>query len=337
MVASAQNRVTRRRDVDNIPVISIERLDGRATLAALDAACREWGFFQVVDHGIYGGVIDALQREMKGFFAQSSDVKRTISRTAENPWGFYDRELTKNTRDWKEIYDYGPPDGNAMRPQWPSARPAFRPTVEAFYRECESLALRLLAALARNLGMPPDALDGAFVPAHTSYLRLNYYPRCPAPARTAGLAIPTTGHLGINHHTDAGALTLLLQDAQPGLEVYRDGEWHLIEPRTDALVVNIGDIVQVWSNDRYRASLHRVIASQDAERFSAPFFLNPAYGAWYAPLPTTVDRDHPPAYRPINWGEFRALRAAGDYADCGEEVQIHRYRLRPKEQSPWHS
>jgi len=91
-------------------------------------------------------------------------------------------------------------------------------------------------------------------------------------------------------------------------------------------VVNIGDIVQVWSNDRYRAALHRVLANADAERFSAPFFLNPAYGACYAPLPTTVDARHPPAYRSINWGEFRALRAAGDYADCGEEIQISHYR-----------
>ncbi|MBN1240974.1 MAG: hypothetical protein JXB36_20915 [Gammaproteobacteria bacterium] len=316
----------------NIPVISIARLDGGETLAALDQACREWGFLQVVDHGIDDAVIDALYREMRAFFVQPMPAKRAISRTADNPWGFYDRELTKNTRDWKQIYDYGPPDGAALRPQWPAGMPAFRPAVEAFYGACEKLALQLLSAVAVNLGMPRDALHADFVPAHTSFLRLNYYPRCPNPERTAGLATPKSGHLGINHHTDAGALTLLLQDEQPGLEVYRYGEWHLIEPRRDALVINIGDVVQVWSNDRYRASLHRVIASAGAERFSAPFFLNPSYAACYSPLPTTVDERHPPAYRSINWGEFRALRAAGDYADCGEEVQITHYRIESEEQ-----
>jgi isopenicillin N synthase-like dioxygenase len=270
---------------------------------------------------------------MRAFFAQPIRAKRAISRTADNPWGFYDRELTKNTRDWKQIYDYGPPDGAAMRPQWPSSLPGFRPAVEAFHAACERLALRLLAAVSVNLGMPRTALHGLFVPAHSSYLRLNYYPRCPRPERTAGLTTPKTGHLGINHHTDAGALTLLLQDDQPGLEVYRRGEWHLVEPRSGALVVNIGDIVQVWSNDRYRASLHRVIVSAAAERFSAPFFLNPAYSASYAPLPTTVDAQHPAAYRSINWGEFRKLRAAGDYADCGEEVQISHYRISNEEHS----
>ena len=323
--------------MENIPVVSIRRLDSRETLRAVDAGCREWGFFQVVDHGLDEGTVTALHREMREFFRQPIERKHAISRTADNPWGFYDRELTKNTRDWKQIYDYGPADGGAIRPQWPEALPGFRPAVESFYRACERLAFRLLGAVSVNLGMPPGHLEAGFRPLHTSYLRLNYYPKCPAPARMAGLSTPTEGHLGINHHTDAGALTLLLQDEQPGLEVYRDSRWHLVEPRSDALVVNIGDIVQVWSNDRYRASLHRVIAHADAERFSAPFFLNPAYVADYAPLPTTTDAAHPPAYRAINWGEFRALRAAGDYADCGEEVQISHYRTAQRGAAAWPS
>ena len=130
---------------------------------------------------------------------------------------------------------------------------------------------------------------------------------------------------GVNHHTDAGAMTLLLQDEQPGLEVFHEGAWRLVEPRSDAFVINVGDIVQVWSNDRYRAALHRGLVSPDAERFSVPFFFNPAYSAEYAPLPATTDARNPPRYHPINWGTFRARRAAGDYADHGEYVQISHY------------
>lgn len=309
--------------IETVPVISVERLHAPETRRALDAACREWGFFQVVDHGIPQPVIDALHREMRAFFAQDGAAKRAIARTASNPWGFFDRELTKNTLDLKEIYDYGPATGEDMRPQWPVSVPGFKPAVLDFYAACEKLGLRLLSALSGNLGMPEGHLSRYFVPEHTSFLRLNYYP-VRGGAVQAG-PVPTSG-MGVNHHTDAGALTLLLQDDQPGLEVYRDGHWHLVEPRPDALVINIGDIVQVWSNDRYRAALHRVRASTARERFSAPFFLNPAYQTSYCPLPTTVDADNPPRYRPINWGEFRALRAAGDYADQGEEVQITHYR-----------
>jgi isopenicillin N synthase-like dioxygenase len=263
---------------------------------------------------------------MRAFFAQPTTAKQALSRTAENPWGFFDRELTKNVRDWKEIYDYGPGDGAALRPQWPRALPPFRPAVLAFYAACEHVAFRLAGGIASNLGMPPEHLAGSFTPRHTSFLRLNYYPVCPRPARPRGTSTPASGHLGINQHTDAGALTLLLQDDQPGLEVLRNGDWHLVEPRRDALVVNIGDIVQVWSNDRYKAALHRVLTSQTRERYSIPFFLNPSYETTYEPLPATVTPDRPAAYRRIGWREFRGLRAAGDYADVGEEVQIHHYR-----------
>jgi isopenicillin N synthase-like dioxygenase len=315
----------------DIPVIDIADLDRAATLDALDAACREWGFFQVVNHGLEDGIVESLRREMRAFFALPGAIKREISRTETNPWGFFDHELTKNTLDWKEIFDYGPADGGEMVPQWPRAMPTFRHAVHAFYGACEALAFRLLAAVSVNLGMPAEHLSRHFENGHTSFLRLNYYPPCPTPERPDGLSTPRHGHLGLNHHTDAGALTLLLQDDQPGLEVYRYGAWRLVEPRRDALVINIGDIVQVWSNDRYIAALHRVIASAGAERFSAPFFFNPSYETDYAPLPTTVGADVPARYRAINWGEFRALRAAGDYADQGEEVQIDHYLSNPEE------
>ncbi len=319
--------------IPGVPVISIARLEAADTLAALDAACRDWGFFQVVDHGVPTAVTTRLLHAMRAFFAQPAADKRRIQRTADNPWGFYDQELTKNTRDWKEIYDYGPADGGHLRPQWPAGMPAFRSAVRDFYDAGEALAFRLLAALSTNLGMPPGHLAAGFAPAHSSFLRLNCYPVCPAPERPEGLAPARRGHLGINHHTDAGALTVLLQDDQPGLEVFRQGGWHLVEPRADALVINIGDIVQVWSNDRYRASLHRVLAHPERERFSAPFFLNPAYTTDYAPLPGTVDAGHPARYRPINWGEFRRGRAAGDYADVGHEIQISDFAIQDKERS----
>jgi len=307
--------------VSTLPVIDVSDLRRAETQRAIDEACREWGFFQIVGHGIADRTLDALRRQMRAFFALPTSAKHAIMRTAENPWGFYDRELTKHTRDWKQVYDFGPADGGAIVPQLPRELPRFGSAIARFYAECDALAFELVEVIAGNLGTPPGALDSCFRPEHTSFLRLNYYPPCPMPVRREDGA----GHLGVNPHTDSGALTLLLQDDQPGLEVLRDGVWHLVEPRRDALVVNIGDIVQVWSNDRYTAALHRGRVSADAERFSAPFFFNPAYRTWYAPLVSTVDADHPARYRPIHWGEFRARRAAGDYADHGEYHSINQY------------
>lgn len=100
-----------------------------------------------------------------------------------------------------------------------------------------------------------------------------------------------------------------------------------VEPRPDTLVINIGDIVQVRSNDKYIAPVHRVLASESKQRYSFPFFLNPTHTENYEPLNSTISAVTPVKYRAINWGEFRNRRAAGDYADLGEEVQISHYRI----------
>jgi len=305
---------------NTVPVIDIRRLRSRDTLAALDAACRRWGFFQVTNHGIPAALIDDVHVVMRRFFRQPAAEKSRIARTRENPWGFYDRELTKNRRDQKEVFDVGPDDGAGIVPQWPPGDPEFRQAITRYSRACEGLAYRLLSAMSLNLGMSAGFLSRGFGPNHSSFLRLNYYPD------TENLRHGDSPY-GVGQHTDAGAMTLLLQDDQPGLEVFHDGRWNIVEPRRDALVVNIGDIVQVWSNDRYRAALHRVAASRGYERFSVPFFFNPDYRTDYAPVPAVVANGELPRYRTINWGEFRKLRADGDYADYGEEIQIDRYRI----------
>ncbi|MEZ5504271.1 MAG: 2OG-Fe(II) oxygenase family protein [Halioglobus sp.] len=188
--------------------------------------------------------------------------------------------------------------------------------MEAFSNACESVARQLLAGISQNLGMSLDYLGRGFGSDHSSFLRLNYYPPCAAPDQ----------HLGISHHTDAGALTVLWQDQQAGLQFFHNGSWCTVAPVPGALVINIGDIVQVWSNDRYRAPLHRVLASATESRYSAPFFFNPSYDTNYAPVSGAL-AGSAPRYRAINWGEFRTLRAAGDYADVGEEIQIEHYRI----------
>jgi len=306
----------------SIPVIDIDEIKSPRTLAALDQACREWGFFQVVNHGLPQAVIDTMFAQARAFFALPIDCKRRIQRSVENPWGFYDRELTKNARDLKEVFDFGPADGGRIRPQWPEGMPEFRSAVHGYYRHSERLAFRLLGAISMNLGMSAGFLGRGFGRDHTSFLRLNHYPV----VDNAGAGSAATG-LGVGQHTDAGALTILLQDGQPGLEVFRNNAWHVVEPRRDALVINIGDIVQVWSNDEYFAALHRVIASRSLPRFSVPFFFSPAYRTNYGPIPTMVSPGRPARYRTINWGEFRHRRADGDYADVGEEVQIDQYRV----------
>ena len=327
-----------------VPVIDMSPLSGRAgsckeTIDQIGEACREWGFFHITGYDLSEGLIDRVWRETENFFALPIDVKSSISRSRENARGWFNRELTKNTRDMKEVFDFGVIPYRDLSDQnpvnrtrdgfnlWPDETvcPGFKSTMWEYFYGCERVAFTLLDALGESLGVSGNSLTCGFLKNHSSFLRLNYFPKHD-PLHTEHRA-SATGHLGIHHHTDAGALTLLLQDDVGGLQIWNHDQWVPITPMEGSLVVNIGDIVQVWSNDLYRAPLHRVLASQNRDRYSLPFFYNPSYDAVYAPLEAVINESNPANYRPINWGEFRWRRQQGDFADYGQENQISDYRI----------
>lgn len=227
----------------NLPTFTLAELAKDS--ARLDAACRDWGVFQLAD--VRQGAFDVLDRVGRDFFDRASQEKACVRRTADNAWGWYDQELTKNARDWKEIYDVGPAETSGplagSRPQWPAQPEGFQAAVTAAVGEFEALSGIVLRALAVALGAEPARLATAYAPTHTSFLRLNWYPPCPNPAAPATVTVPTEGHLGIHHHTDAGALTLLLQDDVSALQVWRRDQWHDVPPVPDGLTVNLGDIL----------------------------------------------------------------------------------------------
>ncbi len=300
----------------------------------VEAPCREAGVFHVIGHGIPSRHLEAFDGAMRSFFGQPRPVKQRVVRTRSNARGFYDEELTKNRRDWKEVYDYGAdhPPGDPRTGhsdglnQWPLGHPAFREILLAHFDHCERIGLALLRALCASLGADPDALTPAFA-RHTSFVRLNHYAPCPDAAPGDAPLFPEQGALGVHHHTDAGALTLVQQDEVAGLQAWIGDRFELIEPVPGALTVNLGDMLQVCSNDRFVAPLHRVVASAERSRYSAPFFLNPGYDAVYAPLPEILAPGEGSHYRPISWAHFRDQRSAGDFADYGDEIQISDYRI----------
>ena len=327
-----------------IPVVDIAPLgtdDGMdraaSTIEQIGRACREWGFFQVVNHGVAPALIRRVWDDTRAFFALPRPAKLAIARTKANPRGYYDRELTKNRRDLKEVFDYGamprPARPDTVREnratvdganQWPDSLPTFRLTMLAHFAACERLVSRLLAALCLALGVPRDVLAPHFGRGHTSFARLNYYPLADPLDPPDILVTPALGDQALHHHTDAGALAVLLQDDVGGLQVQARDGWIDVEPVADAFVVNVGDMMQVWSNDRFMAAMHRVRPITDRPRYSIPFFFNPSYNTDCAPL-ATPDGE-PPRYRAINWGTFRQARTDGDYADYGREIQIEQFR-----------
>ncbi|MDA9981745.1 hypothetical protein N9H39_03210 [Gammaproteobacteria bacterium] len=332
--------------MQKIPVVDLSRASTAAgaqshsqVVAQIAAAGAEWGFFQVVNHGVPADLVERVWTETRRFFSLTRSKKLAILRTRENPRGYYDRELTKNTRDLKEVFDFGSvphPELADDHPAnydrvngynlWPAELPGFKPTMLEYFKACEALGMRLLELFCLGLGAPGDQLRPAFHPAHTGFIRLNYYPREDPLEPDVSGDVASLGDMALHHHSDAGALTILLQDDVGGLQVFAKDEWRDVPPLAGAFVINTADMMQVWSNDRYQAPLHRVLPVSGKPRYSIPFFFNPSYEHNCAPLEVLVQAEGA-HYRPINWGEFRQLRTDGDYTDYGKEVQLDEYRL----------
>ncbi|CAI9770005.1 unnamed protein product [Fraxinus pennsylvanica] len=307
-------------EAEGIPLIDLSPLinssDNDSSLASLVAevgdACKNWGFFQVINHGVPLKYREKIESAERRFFALSKEEKKKVSRGEANPLGYYDTELTKNVRDWKEVFDFtvmNPtivpashvPEDRELREwvnQWPQYPPELREACEEYAAEMEKLTYKLLELIALSLGLPKTRLNG-FFKEHTSFIRLNHYPVCPVPQLV----------LGVGRHKDAGALTILAQDDVGGLEVKRktDGEWVFVKPTPNAYIINVGDIIQVWSNDKYESVEHRVMVNSEKERFSIPFFLNPAHFTWVEPLEELTNKENP-KYKAYNWGKFFVTR-----------------------------
>ena len=326
----------------NVPTLDLGGCATSPTINVVSAvadAAEHFGFFQVINHGIPDAEIDAIWHATRSFFALPIEEKRQILRSKENSRGYYDRELTKNARDQKEVLDIAHvpfPDRADDDPsnhhsidginQWPQLT-NFREAVITYLASCNELAHWLLAAFCEGLGEHADHLRESFGPEQTSFLRMNHYPLDDVLSAEEAADVTELGDMALHHHSDSGALTLLLQDEVGGLQVEHDGRWIDVAPTPGALVVNTGDMMQVWSNDRYRAALHRVAPREQAPRMSLPYFFNPSYATNYAPLAGSIIAGTAANYRSINWGEFRQARADGDFADYGAEVQIADFRL----------
>lgn len=311
----------------SVPVID---LGDDNVVGQIATAAREWGFFQITHHGIPGALVNDVVAHTKRFFSLPVDEKNRVRRTRDNPWGYYNNELTKNQRDKKEVFDF---TTDATDPiyqvanRWPEFDIEFRRCMEQYLQATEQVAMQLVEAFATGLGLEADALHSHFL-QHTSFVRLNFYPVNDPLGHQVNVGSDAEADLGVHHHSDAGALTLLLQHEVSGLQVHKDGQWHNIPPLQDALVINTGDMMQVWSNDIYQAPIHRVLAMNNDDRISIPLFFNPGASAVIRPLPTVISDDRPAAYEPIQWAAFRQKRTDGDYADYGSEVQIRDYRRR---------
>ncbi|MGH0037177.1 MAG: isopenicillin N synthase family dioxygenase [Myxococcota bacterium] len=310
-----------------VPTVDIASPDS-ASLSALDAACRDHGFFLLAGHGLEA-TIGRTWDQTRRFFAASRAVKGAVLRTERNGLGYYDRELTKRRRDHKEVFDFMAPRevGGLDRTPWPADLPGFRDELVSFFEAASGLAARTLRLVQAALGLSEGVSARHLGSPLTSTVRLNHYPVGDPVPRGERDGLPALGEVALGHHTDPGVLTLLLQDGTGGLQALSPADgWLDVPPRAGTVVVNLADTLQVWTNDRYRAAVHRVVPMTRAARYSIPYFFNPALDAVIEPIAELAGGA--PRYRPFTWREFIRARIDDNYADRGvEDTQASHFRI----------
>ncbi|MCO5608753.1 hypothetical protein L7F22_062968 [Adiantum nelumboides] len=170
--------------------------------------------------------------------------------------------------------------------------PLVEQTIKGYSEHMKLLAQRLLSLISESLGLKPSYIQNAIGEPYQN-ISLNYYPPCPQPELT----------LGLQSHSDLGAITLLLQDDVGGLQVCVDGTWFAVQPIPGALVVNLADQLQILSNGRYKSIEHRAVVNQNKSRISIATFYDPAKKVVISPASELVGSDHPAMYKDVLFGD----------------------------------
>jgi isopenicillin N synthase-like dioxygenase len=296
-----------------LPVVDISGLSSTlrsnrlAVSQRLRDACLDNGFFYVANHGIPAGLIDAVLAEAKNFFdrtpAQKSEVDKRLSPCNRGYEPLRAQTLEAGAPpDLKESFYIGTelaPDDpvvvmrrfNQGGNLWPTDMPGFAPTMKAYFAAMQDISERLMKGIALSLELDENHF-ARFCNDAYAILRLLHYP--PQPATAA------PGEKGAGAHTDFGALTILLQDKVGGLQVQGSapGEWIHATPVPGTYVVNLGDMIARWTNERYRSTVHRVVNASGTERYSVPFFFDGQIDHVVECLPSCLAPGETPKYAP---------------------------------------
>lgn len=301
---------------DRLPTIDLEAAD---VAQQFDQACREEGFFYLKNHGISAETTRRAFDAAVAFFARPVDEKTLyhIDQSHPHQRGYvpinHERLDPGVSADLKESFDLGvdlaPDHPDVLKGQpfaspnvWPDGMPEFKRDISAYHDAMMTLSRRLVAVTADALSVDPSVFQAGMADP-IGNLRLLHYP--PQAVNPSGLG----DELGCGAHTDYGFLTILAQDETGGLQLETtEGKWIDVPPQPGTFVVNLGELLSRWTNDRYQARRHRVINKSGKDRYSIPFFLDPAFDAVVAPLQDLVPAGETPKYRAVTGGAWLTHR-----------------------------
>ncbi|KAM3222018.1 protein DOWNY MILDEW RESISTANCE 6 isoform X1 [Capsicum annuum] len=285
-----------------IPAIDLSGLDGPieqrvSTIHAISSACAQWGFFRVTNHCINISIMDEMLKVIEEFFNLPLDEKmRYASENVMDPvrYGTSLNTSRKHALHWRDfLRHYG-----GLVPHtyhlWPDNPPSYRHVAKEYLKEVWQLAVKIFGAISEGLGLDPNYIERSLGDEGTQIIAANYYPPCPEPNKTLGLAA----------HSDHGGLTILMDNGIHGLQIKHNQTWFLVPHDPGTFIVNLGDYLEILSNGRYKSVEHRSVVNEEKTRISIAVGHGPEMDAIVEPASPLIQEKSESKYRPILYKDY---------------------------------
>ncbi|GLT80179.1 hypothetical protein SLA2020_516320 [Shorea laevis] len=282
-----------------LPTIDLNRFASKEEfhleLQKLNSACQHWGFFQLVNHGVSSELLEKLKHEMEGFFKLPVEERVKYKIRAGEVEGYGSVARPGGKLDWADRFYMITNPVHRRKPYlFPELPSSLRSTLDTYMLELQKLGMELLGLIAKALKIEVKEMKEIFEDGMQA-VRLTLYPPCPQPELV----------IGITPHSDATGITILNQvNGVDGLQIKRNGIWYPVSFLPNALVINVGDVLEILSNGIYHSIEHRAAVHSEKERMSIAFFINPKFEAEVGPLPSLINPQNPPLYKRMGTEEY---------------------------------
>ncbi|KAK4591696.1 hypothetical protein RGQ29_016222 [Quercus rubra] len=284
-----------------VPLIDMNRLVNpefhEKELQKLHFACQEWGVFQIINHGVSDESLSKMRQQVQEFFDLPLQEKKRWAQKPGSLEGYGQAFVTSEEQklEWNDmIFLKTLPLQDRSLNFWPKNPQEFRKTLESYSEDMRNVAVSIVRFITMGLGLEAQKFCDTFKEG-TYEIRMNCYPPCPEPERV----------IGLNPHADISGITLLLECGDtPGLQVLKDEHWVNVEPVNGAIVVNLGNIMEIISNGNYEAPDHRAVVNNSKQRMSIVTFCYPNPSVDIGPAEKLIKSGSPPVYKTLTNAEY---------------------------------